>query len=70
MIRTRSLPKLPIVVAQSVLHAQGYVPTASERAAIDARADFFESEGLCRDVHVAVIDIYSGARIGSIIVTS
>lgn len=38
-----------------------------ELAAIKARADFFESEGLSREVHIRVLDVYTNAHIGSLI---
>lgn len=61
------LPKLPEVLAQSMIYAQGWKPTAEELAAIKARADFFEAEGLSREVHIRVLDVYSHAPIGSLI---
>lgn len=61
-----SLPELPAVRAADMLRSQAYEPTAEERAAIVARADFFESIGMTRAVTVAVFDFH-GARIGSIV---
>lgn len=63
----RDLPELPTVYAVSMLVAQGYRPSKGERAAITARADFFESEELGREVHIRVVDPYTGAHIGSLI---
>ncbi len=64
-----ALPALPVVYAKDMLFAQGYVPTPEELAAIVARADFFESEDMSREVHVKVVDVYTGVRIGSLIFT-
>ncbi|MBB5495794.1 hypothetical protein [Nocardiopsis metallicus] len=58
-------PALPQIIATSMIHAQGYTLTAEERAAVVAKADFFESLGLSRTVTLKVIDPW-GARIGSI----
>lgn len=66
---SRNLPALPVVRAKNMIMAQGYVPTKDEMAAITARADFFSSEGLSREVHVRVEDVYTGARLGSLIFT-
>jgi hypothetical protein len=65
--RVGNLPTLPVVTALNMLHAQGWKPSADERAAIKARADFFESMEMDRSVHVKVVDVYTNARIGSLI---
>jgi hypothetical protein len=62
-----TLPALPAVSAPNMLIAQGWKPNRDELAAIEARADFFESEDLPREVHIRVVDVYTGARIGSLI---
>ncbi len=67
MTTTRNLPKLPEVLAKDMMIAQGWRPTADELAAIKARADFFESEGLTREVHIRVRDTYTNGVIGSLI---
>mgnify|MGYP000845504762 CR=1 FL=1 len=67
MTQTGRLPELPTIHATSMIYAQGWKPNAAELAAITARADFFESEDLGREVHLAVLDAYTGARIGSLI---
>lgn len=59
----KSLPTLPVVTAKSMLYAQGYTPTRQERAAILARADFFETVGMSREVNIKVVD-FSGSHIG------
>lgn len=56
---------LPVVSAKDMLRAQGYSPTADERAAIVALADEFEAQGLSRKVAIKVCD-FEGARIGSL----
>lgn len=56
---------LPIVLASDMIRAQGYVPTADERAVIVALADLFEGMGLSRRVSVKVCD-FDGVRIGSL----
>lgn len=65
--QVKNLPALPVVMANGMLSAQGYKPTTEERAAIDARADFFESLGMTREVNIPVMDVYTGARIGSLV---
>lgn len=59
------LPKIAAVTASTMLTAQAYTPTTAERAAIIARADFFESLGMARTVNVKVID-FAGAHIGNL----
>jgi hypothetical protein len=61
----RNLPALPQVMAKSMLFAQGYRPTQTERAAMVARAEFFEMMGMTRTVSIAVVD-FDGVRIGSL----
>lgn len=61
--KANSLPELPTVIANNMLYAQAYVPTAAERAAIVARAEFFEGMGMSRKVNVNVADS-EGLRIG------
>lgn len=58
-----ALPKLPTVVASNMLIAQGYRPTAAERAAIIARADFCEAHGVSREIRIKVVD-HQGVHIG------
>jgi hypothetical protein len=58
---------LPTIAALDMLHAQGWKPSADELAAIKARADFFESEGMTREVHLKVVDVYTNTKIGEII---
>jgi hypothetical protein len=70
MTQTSNLPALPVVMAKDMISAQGWKPSARELAAIKARADFFESEGLSREVHIKVVDVYTDARIGSLIYTA
>lgn len=61
-----ALPELPIVLAQSMLYAQAYVPTASEQAAIDAYKRFFvKLWGHGGSVAVRVID-FGGCHIGNL----
>ncbi len=64
---TTTRKPLPTIAALDMLRAQAWKPNASELAAIKARADFFESEGMTREVHLKVIDVYTGAKIGEII---
>lgn len=59
------LPKIADVTASTMLTAQTYTPTAAERAAIVARADFFERLGMTRTVNVKVVD-FGGAHIGNL----
>lgn len=63
--RAADLPELPTVIAADMLHAQGYTPTAEERAAIVARGDFFAQHGVSRLVRVPVRD-FNGLLIGSL----
>lgn len=65
--RVEKLPTLPVVIAKDMMFAQGWKPTDSERAAINARADFFQDMGMTRDVHIRVEDVYTGAKIGELI---
>lgn len=65
--QTTSRAKLPTVYAVDMLIAQGWKPSAEEMIAIKARADFFESEDMSREVHIGVRDPYTNARIGSLI---
>ncbi len=65
--RARNLPTLPVVRSLDMLRAQAWTPTATERAAIAARADFFASEGMGREVRIRVEDVYTGAAIGYLI---
>ncbi|QKY78466.1 hypothetical protein SEA_ZITCH_19 [Gordonia Phage Zitch] len=65
LAKLAALPPMPVVVAENMIYAQGWKPNAAEQAAIDARADAFESIGVGRDVHVPVHDSH-GARIGHI----
>lgn len=67
MTQTSALPKLPTVLASNMIYAQGWSPTAEELAAIKARADFFEAEGMSREVHIRVLDVYTNAKIGTLI---
>ena len=62
-----SRPALPVIAALDMLRSQSWKPNAAELAAIKARADFFESHGMTREVHLRVIDVYTGANIGEII---
>ena len=66
MTETQSLPALPVVIAHSMLAAQGFSPTAEQRAAMIARADFFESAGMARTVYVQVRG-HGGERLGDLV---
>lgn len=57
---------LPTVFAKSMIYAQAWAPTSEERAAITARADFFESIGMSRSVNIKVVDPSTGGVIGSL----
>lgn len=59
--------KLPTVLAPNMLVAQGWTPTARELELIKARADFFESHGMSREVHIQVRDTYTQTKIGELI---
>ena len=65
--RAANLPAVPTVTALDMLRAQAWKPSATELAAITARADFFEWVGLSREVCVPVADVYTGALIGRLI---
>lgn len=65
--RVATLPAVPTVTALDMLRAQAWVATDEERAVIKARADFFEWVGMDRSVHIKVVDVYTGARIGTLI---
>ncbi len=65
--RAESLPELPTVYAVDMLRAQTWTPGRAARAAIDARADFYTDLGLDRTVHIRVVDVYSGGKIGELI---
>lgn len=65
LTKANSLPVIANVIANNMLTAQGYTPTAAERAAILARADFFDSVGMARKVNVKVID-FGGTHIGDL----
>jgi len=54
----RALPELPTVYAKSTLHSQGWTPTATERAAIDARREFFRLVGMPEAVNITIRYIY------------
>lgn len=58
--------QLPTITALDMLHAQGWKPTADERSAIVAKADFFEANGLSRTVNLSVVDVYTGTKIGQL----
>lgn len=58
-----SLPALPVVQAQDMLHAQGYQPSSSESAVIRSYGDVFESLGVSRSVSLQVRDFH-GSHIG------
>jgi pantothenate kinase type III len=62
-----TLPKLPVIMAKDMLFAQGWKASESERAAIRARADFYEEMGLDRSVNLRVVDVYTGAKIGHLV---
>lgn len=61
------LPTLPEVMAIDMLRAQGWRPSQQERAAIKARADFFQKMGLDRSVNIRVVDVYTGVKIGTLV---
>lgn len=63
--RITALPELPTVVAASMIYAQGWRPTAQERAAIAARSEFFKWAGMGPAVTVPVVN-FEGGRIGSL----
>jgi hypothetical protein len=65
--RVSALPAVPVIMALDMLHCQGWKPNADELAAIKARADFFESMDMDRSVHIRVVDVYTGAKIGTMI---
>lgn len=65
--QVKNLPALPTVMATGMLAAQGFKPSTEERAAIRARADFFESLGMTREVNIPVVDTYTSARIGTLV---
>lgn len=66
--RVDSLPELPQILARDMYVAQGWKPSTEERAAIKARADFFEEMGMSRDVHIRVVDVYNPkCKIGELI---
>jgi len=54
----RALPELPTVHAKSMLQSQSWTPTAEQRAAIDARREFFRSLEMPEAVNVQVRYIY------------
>ena len=56
---------LPIVTANTMLQAQGYRPTPSERAAIKAMSDWFVSHDMGARVSIKVVD-FDGHRVGSL----
>lgn len=62
-----NLPALPVVTAPDMLRAQGYSPSKDDRAAIKARADWFEALDMPREVGILVVDIYTGSPIGHLI---
>lgn len=62
-----ALAPVPTIAALDMLHAQGWMPSTAELAAIRAQADFFEWVGMTRTVHLKVVDVYTGAKIGEII---
>lgn len=57
--------QLPVVTALDMLHAQGYVPTETERAAIDAVLAAVAELGADRRVSLKVVDFH-GHTIGSL----
>jgi len=62
-------PELPVILARTVLEAQGWRPSKSDRAAIVARADWLrELTGTDHlfPITVMIKDIYTGANIGSV----
>lgn len=65
----KSLPALPTVWAVNMYAAQGVKLGSGERAAVVARADFFQSIGLDRSVTLKVVDPRTGERHGSLTYT-
>lgn len=65
LTKANNLPVIANVIANNMLTAQGYTPSTAERAAILARADFFESVGMARKVNVKVVD-FGGMHIGDL----
>lgn len=61
----KSLPALPVVVAGSMLYAQGVKLTSEERANIKERQRVFLALGLPGTVNLRVED-HAGARLGSL----
>jgi hypothetical protein len=62
-------PELPVIYAPSVLSAQGWRPTAADRAAITARADWMRELTGRTDrfpVTIMIKDTYGGANIGTV----
>lgn len=55
-----ALPELPTVIANTMMFAQSYEPTRVERAAIDARREFFRWVGMPTNVNVPVRDEQGG----------
>jgi len=64
--RMKALPAVPVVLAKDMMYAQGWKPSAEERAALVARNDCFEELGMPRGVNILVLDCYTKAKIGSL----
>lgn len=64
----KTLPAVPVVVAQSMLYAQSVKFTDEERAAITARQQVFLKLGMPGRVTVPVFH-HEGGRIGELIFT-
>jgi hypothetical protein len=62
-----ALPALPTIAALDVLRSQAWKPSADERAALKAWGDWFEALDMSREVHLKVVDVYTGVKIGEII---
>lgn len=62
-----ALPAIPAIMAVDMLRSQGWKPSADERAALKAWGDWFEALDMSREVHLKVVDVYTGAKIGEIV---
>lgn len=59
-------PKMPKVIAKSMLYAQGWKPSKAEMAAMIERAEWLEEMEVSTEVHIGVYDFH-GAWLGSIV---
>lgn len=64
--RVRNMPKLPVIVARSMMMAQSVQLSQANRDAIKARKDFFREMGMGTEVRLRV-ESWDGMKLGEMI---